>query len=147
MDAQWGETVKAIVVVRPGMTATAEELIAFCRGQLGGFERPRSVDMVAELPRNPSGKVLKWVLREPTGPAINGASLGPKGNSSLTGGGSEDGAGCQRRGAPTRSPHNAEVVGSTWRMSALCAGGDTDASLPQSGQRLTDGHGRSGLDT
>ena len=64
-DAQWGETVKAIVVVRPGMTATAEELIAFCRGQLGGFERPRSVDMVAELPRNPSGKVLKWVLREP----------------------------------------------------------------------------------
>jgi acyl-CoA synthetase (AMP-forming)/AMP-acid ligase II len=64
-DAQWGETVKAIVVVRPGMTATAEELIAFCRGQLGGFERPRSVDMVAELPRNPSGKVLKRVLREP----------------------------------------------------------------------------------
>jgi acyl-CoA synthetase (AMP-forming)/AMP-acid ligase II len=64
-DAQWGETVKAIVVVRPGMTATAEELIAFCRDQLGGFERPRSVDVVAELPRNPSGKVLKRVLREP----------------------------------------------------------------------------------
>ena len=64
-DAQWGETVKAIVVLRPGMTATAEELIAFCRGQLGGFERPRSIDVVAELPRNPSGKVLKWVLREP----------------------------------------------------------------------------------
>jgi acyl-CoA synthetase (AMP-forming)/AMP-acid ligase II len=64
-DAQWGETVKAIVVVRPGMTVTAEELIAFCRGQLGGFERPRSIDFVAELPRNPSGKVLKWVLREP----------------------------------------------------------------------------------
>jgi acyl-CoA synthetase (AMP-forming)/AMP-acid ligase II len=64
-DAQWGETVKVIVVVRPGMTATAEELMAFCRGQLGGFERPRSIDVVAELPRNPSGKVLKWVLREP----------------------------------------------------------------------------------
>ena len=63
-DAQWGETVKAIVVVRPGMTATAEELITFCRGELGGFERPRSVEFVAELPRNPSGKVLKWVLRE-----------------------------------------------------------------------------------
>ena len=64
-DTQWGETVKAIVVVRPGITATAEELITFCRGQLGGFERPCSVDFVAELPRNPSGKVLKWVLREP----------------------------------------------------------------------------------
>lgn len=64
-DAQWGETVKAIVVVRPGMKATAEELIAFYRGQLGGIERPRSVDVVAELPRNPSGKVLKRVLREP----------------------------------------------------------------------------------
>ena len=64
-DEQWGETVKAIVVVRPGMTATAEELIAFCRSQLGGFERPRSIDFVVELPRNPSGKVLKWVLREP----------------------------------------------------------------------------------
>jgi acyl-CoA synthetase (AMP-forming)/AMP-acid ligase II len=64
-DAQWGETVHAIVVVRPGVTATVKELIAFCQDQLGGFERPRSVDVVAELPRNPSGKVLKWVLREP----------------------------------------------------------------------------------
>jgi acyl-CoA synthetase (AMP-forming)/AMP-acid ligase II len=64
-DAQWGKTVKAIVVIRPGMTATAEELMACCRGQLEGFERPRAVDVVAELPRNPSGKVLKWVLREP----------------------------------------------------------------------------------
>jgi acyl-CoA synthetase (AMP-forming)/AMP-acid ligase II len=64
-DAQWGETVHAIVVIRPGMTATAEELMAFCRGQLGGFERPRAVEFVAELPRNPSGKVLKGVLREP----------------------------------------------------------------------------------
>jgi acyl-CoA synthetase (AMP-forming)/AMP-acid ligase II len=64
-DAQWGEKVHAIVVVRPGVRVTVEELIAFCQGQLGGFERPRSVDVVAELPRNPSGKVLKWVLREP----------------------------------------------------------------------------------
>jgi acyl-CoA synthetase (AMP-forming)/AMP-acid ligase II len=64
-DAQWGEAVKAIVVVRPGMVATAEELITFCRGHLGRFERPRSIDVVAERPRNPSGKVLKWVLREP----------------------------------------------------------------------------------
>ncbi len=64
-DEQWGETVKAIVVLKQGTAATAEELIEHCRGKLGGFERPRSVDFVAELPRNPSGKVIKRQLREP----------------------------------------------------------------------------------
>lgn len=64
-DPQWGETVKAIVVLKEGQTATEEEIIEFCRGKLGGFERPRSVDFVAALPRNPSGKVLKKELREP----------------------------------------------------------------------------------
>jgi long-chain acyl-CoA synthetase len=64
-DEQWGETLKAIVVFRQGMTATEEEIIEFCRGKLGGFERPRSVDFVDALPRTPSGKVLKRILREP----------------------------------------------------------------------------------
>src|SRR5207249_11207699 len=64
-DERWGESVKAIVVLRPGMTADAEEIMDFCRGKLGGFERPRSVDFIAALPRNPSGKMLKRVLREP----------------------------------------------------------------------------------
>lgn len=64
-DEQWGETIKAIVVLRSGMAATAEEIMDFCRGKLGGFERPRSVDFVEALPRTPSGKVLKRVLREP----------------------------------------------------------------------------------
>ena len=64
-DEQWGETVKAIVVLREGMTATEEEIIDFCRDKLGGYERPRSVDFVAVLPRNPTGKVLKRELREP----------------------------------------------------------------------------------
>ncbi|OGO50236.1 MAG: hypothetical protein A2148_04405 [Chloroflexi bacterium RBG_16_68_14] len=64
-DEQWGETVKAIVVLREGAAPTEEEIIDFCRGKLGGFERPRSVDFVKELPRNPSGKVLKRQLREP----------------------------------------------------------------------------------
>ncbi|MGE0878515.1 MAG: long-chain-fatty-acid--CoA ligase [Acidimicrobiia bacterium] len=62
---QWGETVKAIVVRKAGATVTDTELIDFCRGQLAGFKRPRSVDFVEEIPRNPSGKVLKRVLREP----------------------------------------------------------------------------------
>jgi len=61
----WGETVKAVVVLRGGATATEDEIIEFCRGNLGGFERPRSVDFVPELPRNPTGKVLRRVLREP----------------------------------------------------------------------------------
>ena len=64
-DEQWGEAVKAIVVLRAGARATAAELIEHCRGQLAGYKRPRSVDFVAELPRNPSGKVLKRELREP----------------------------------------------------------------------------------
>jgi acyl-CoA synthetase (AMP-forming)/AMP-acid ligase II len=64
-DEQWGETVKAIVVLKEGESATSEEIMEFCRGRLGGFERPRSVDFIAVLPRNPSGKVLKRELREP----------------------------------------------------------------------------------
>ncbi len=63
-DATWGETVKAVVVMRPETRCTEAEIIEFCRGRLGGFERPRSVDFVETLPRNPSGKVVKRVLRE-----------------------------------------------------------------------------------
>ena len=64
-NQQWGEAVKAIVVLRDGADANADEIIDFCRGRLGGYKRPRSVDFAAELPRNPSGKVLKRELREP----------------------------------------------------------------------------------
>jgi acyl-CoA synthetase (AMP-forming)/AMP-acid ligase II len=63
-DARWGETVKAVLVLRPGAQATEDDVIEFCRGRLGGFERPRSVDFVDTLPRNPTGKVLKRLLRE-----------------------------------------------------------------------------------
>ena len=63
-DARWGETVKAVIVPRAGSSPEAEDLIAFCRLHLGGFEVPRSVDVVEALPRNASGKVLKRVLRE-----------------------------------------------------------------------------------
>jgi acyl-CoA synthetase (AMP-forming)/AMP-acid ligase II len=62
---QWGETVKAIVVRTNGTAVTEDELIEHCRTRLAGFKRPRSVDFIDELPRNPSGKVLKRVLREP----------------------------------------------------------------------------------
>jgi len=64
-DEQWGETVKALVVLRPGSSASQEQIIEFCGGRLAGFQRPRSVAFVDALPRNASGKVLKHVLREP----------------------------------------------------------------------------------
>jgi len=63
-DEKWGESVKAIVVVRQGAAASADDLVEFCRGRLAGFKCPRSVDFVAELPRNASGKLLKKELRE-----------------------------------------------------------------------------------
>lgn len=64
-DEKFGEAVKAIVVLRAGMTATAGDITDFCKGRLGGYKRPRSVDFADVLPRNPSGKVLKRELREP----------------------------------------------------------------------------------
>ena len=64
-DEQWGETVKAIVVRRPGSELTEGELLAWSKDRIAGFKRPRSVDFADELPRNPSGKLLKRVLREP----------------------------------------------------------------------------------
>jgi acyl-CoA synthetase (AMP-forming)/AMP-acid ligase II len=63
-DARWGETVKALVVARAGSSPTADELVAFARERLAGYKLPRSVDFVEELPRTPSGKVLKRELRK-----------------------------------------------------------------------------------
>jgi fatty-acyl-CoA synthase len=62
---KWGEEVKAIVVLKPGQQATAEELVKYCGERLAGFKRPRSVEFRDALPKNPSGKVLKRELREP----------------------------------------------------------------------------------
>jgi long-chain acyl-CoA synthetase len=63
-DERWGETVKALVVPAPGATVKAEDVIAFARGRLAGYKLPRSVEFVGELPRTPSGKVLKRALRD-----------------------------------------------------------------------------------
>ncbi len=62
---RWGETVKAVVVARPGRQVGAEELIRFARSRLAGYKCPTSVDFLAALPRNPAGKVLKRQLRAP----------------------------------------------------------------------------------
>ncbi len=64
-DEQWGEAVKAFVVIAPGMATDEAALLEFMRERLAHFKCPRSVDWVKEIPRNPSGKILKRVLREP----------------------------------------------------------------------------------
>jgi acyl-CoA synthetase (AMP-forming)/AMP-acid ligase II len=63
-DARLGEVGCAFVVPRPGATVTEAEIIAFCRERLANFKVPRSVRVVAALPRNASGKVLKTELRD-----------------------------------------------------------------------------------
>lgn len=64
-DEKWGEAVKACVVVRPGSQAGEQEIIEFMREHLAHYKCPKSVDFCSVLPRNPSGKLLKRVLREP----------------------------------------------------------------------------------
>jgi len=64
-DAQWGEAVKACVVLRPGARASAAEIIAFLRARIAHYKCPKSVDFMEAIPRNPTGKILKRVLREP----------------------------------------------------------------------------------
>jgi acyl-CoA synthetase (AMP-forming)/AMP-acid ligase II len=64
-DDRWGEAVKAIVVPKPGVSVTQAELIEFARKRIAGYKLPKTVDFADELPRNPSGKVLKRELRKP----------------------------------------------------------------------------------
>jgi fatty-acyl-CoA synthase len=66
-DREWGERVRAFVVLRPGMAASDDELKAFCRGRLGGPKVPRDYVFLESLPRNPTGKVLKRDLRTTEG--------------------------------------------------------------------------------
>ncbi|HVC31641.1 MAG TPA: long-chain-fatty-acid--CoA ligase [Steroidobacteraceae bacterium] len=64
-DEQWGERVHAIVALRPGQTATAEDLIEFSRTQIGHYKCPRSLAFIDALPKTGSGKIQKAALREP----------------------------------------------------------------------------------
>ena len=64
-DDEWGEAVKAFVVLKPGHAATSAEIVATARENLAGYQKPRSVDFLDALPKAPTGKILKRVLREP----------------------------------------------------------------------------------
>jgi acyl-CoA synthetase (AMP-forming)/AMP-acid ligase II len=62
---QWGETVHAVVVRKPGRDNSAEDLIAHCKSLIAGYKCPRSLAFVEALPLSGAGKVLKTKLREP----------------------------------------------------------------------------------
>lgn len=63
-DEKWGERVVAVVVPHAGQTLTLQDVEAHCRQHLAGFKVPREIRVTEALPRNPSGKVLKRVLRD-----------------------------------------------------------------------------------
>jgi acyl-CoA synthetase (AMP-forming)/AMP-acid ligase II len=79
-DPKWGEVPIAFVARKPGATTTGEELIDSCAGKLARFKVPRDILFIDALPRNPSGKVLKRVLRErlssPPGASAEASSPG-----------------------------------------------------------------------
>ncbi|MCZ4291569.1 class I adenylate-forming enzyme family protein [Hoeflea alexandrii] len=63
-DVYWGEALTVAIVARPGKTINHEEMRDFAKQNLGGYQVPKRIEVLEELPRNPSGKVLKRVLRE-----------------------------------------------------------------------------------
>ncbi len=63
-DPMWGESVKTFVVLKKGQGMREEEVVEYCKKHLASYKKPKSVEFVESLPRNPSGKVLKTVLRD-----------------------------------------------------------------------------------
>jgi 2-aminobenzoate-CoA ligase len=63
-DEVRGQIAKAFVVLRPGQSVSSDELIAFCKGKIATYKLPREVVIVEELPRTPTGKLLRRVLRQ-----------------------------------------------------------------------------------
>jgi acyl-CoA synthetase (AMP-forming)/AMP-acid ligase II len=68
-DVEWGQRVAAFVVLRPNGEATSETLGEFCRARLASFKKPERILFVAELPKNPMGKILRRELRAQLGDA------------------------------------------------------------------------------
>ncbi|MFP6816587.1 MAG: AMP-binding protein [Pseudomonadales bacterium] len=64
-DDEWGESVKAVVVLQPGASATEQEIIDTAREHLASYQKPKSVDFVDSLPKAPTGKILKRELKDP----------------------------------------------------------------------------------
>ncbi|MFV0534334.1 MAG: AMP-binding protein [Cumulibacter sp.] len=64
-DEKWGETIKALVVAKPGVEVTSEAIVALCKEKLAGYKSPTSVEFREEIPRTATGKIQKFKLRQP----------------------------------------------------------------------------------
>ena len=63
-DEKWGESVKAYVVLKPETQATEQEIIDEAKKNLASYQKPKFVEFIDELPKAPTGKILKRILRE-----------------------------------------------------------------------------------
>ncbi|MEW6443978.1 MAG: class I adenylate-forming enzyme family protein [bacterium] len=66
-DEEWGESVRAVLVLKPDAALTEQEAIDWCRGKIAGYKKPRSAIFVPSLPVSPVGKVLRATVREAHG--------------------------------------------------------------------------------
>jgi len=64
-DETYGEALLAFFAMKPGESVDVDSMVEFCRNKLAGYKIPRRLELIDALPRNPSGKILKTVLREP----------------------------------------------------------------------------------
>jgi fatty-acyl-CoA synthase len=64
-DEKWGESVKAVVALKPGCVAGEADIIQFCKEKIARFKAPKSVDFIDSLPKTGSGKIMKKELRDP----------------------------------------------------------------------------------
>ena len=64
-DKDWGESVKAAVVLKPDVTISEQELIEFCKNRIGSYKKPKTIDFMTELPKTPEGKLLRRKISEP----------------------------------------------------------------------------------
>jgi len=63
-DSIWGEAIKAVVVLKPGVNATEHEIINYCKNHIAGYKVPKSIDFVSELPKTGSGKIYKNEIKK-----------------------------------------------------------------------------------
>ena len=63
-DDEWGEKVKAYIALKPGMTATEQEIIDYAKSKLATYKKPREVEFLESLPKGSTGKILKKELKK-----------------------------------------------------------------------------------
>src|SRR5574340_1717741 len=61
----WGEEIKAVVALKPGLAVTPADILTYCKERLAGFKQPKSVEIVDDLPKNEAGKVMRRLIRDP----------------------------------------------------------------------------------